>query len=59
VSSLPHRGGAHRIKVPIEVVILAVVPLLLALDGDVAFLTRAMALEFGPQIRRSETCHAY
>jgi hypothetical protein len=41
VSNLPRRGGVHRIKVPIEVVTLAVVPLSLALDGNMAVLTRS------------------
>jgi hypothetical protein len=52
-SSLPHRGGVHRAEVPIEVA----APLPAALDGDAAILTRAVTLEFGPQIHRSETCH--
>jgi hypothetical protein len=59
VCSLPHRGSVHCIKVPIEVVTLAVAPLPLALDGDVAVLTRATTLKFGLQIRRSETCYMY
>jgi hypothetical protein len=33
-SSLPHRGGVHRTKVPIEVVTLAATPLPLVLDGE-------------------------
>jgi hypothetical protein len=51
---LPHRGSVHRIIVPVEVVTLAAVPLHLALDVDAVILTRASALEFRPQIRRSE-----
>jgi hypothetical protein len=49
VSGLPHKGGIHRTEVPIEVA----KPLPLALDGDVAVLTRAATLEFALQIRRS------
>jgi hypothetical protein len=59
VSILPHRGSVHRIIVPVEVVTLAAVPLQLALDVDTVILTRASALEFRPQIHRSETCYAY
>jgi hypothetical protein len=54
-SILPHKGGVHRTKVPIEIA----APLMLALDGDAVILTRAATLEFGPQIHRSETCYAY
>jgi hypothetical protein len=56
---LPHSSGVDRIKVPIEVATLTAKPLLLALDGDAVVLTRAMALKFGPQIHRRETCYAY
>jgi hypothetical protein len=50
---LPHRGGVHRIEVPIEVA----TPLSMALNGDATVLTRVAMLEFGPQIYYSETCH--
>jgi hypothetical protein len=59
VSSLPNKRGVHRIEVPIKVATLAAAPLPVVLDGDVAILTRAMALEFGLQIHHSETCCAY
>jgi hypothetical protein len=58
VSSLPHRGGVHHIKVPVEVVTLAATPLPLALNGDMAILTRATMLELSSQIRSSEACYA-
>jgi hypothetical protein len=38
VSSLPHRGGVHRIKVPIEVATLEAMPLPLLLNGDATIL---------------------
>jgi hypothetical protein len=50
---LAHRSCVHRAKVTIEVA----VPLSVALDGDTAIVTQASALEFSPQICRSETCH--
>jgi hypothetical protein len=55
---LPHRGGVHHIKVPVEVVTLAATPLPLALNGDMAILTRATMLELSSQIRSSEACYA-
>jgi hypothetical protein len=58
-SRLPHRGGVHRIELPIEVATLTAVPLPLALDGDAVVLNRATALEISQQIRRSETYCTY
>jgi hypothetical protein len=51
---LPHRGGVHRIKVPVEVVTLAAVPLPLVPDGDATVLARATTLELSLQIHHSE-----
>jgi hypothetical protein len=45
-SSLPHRGGVCRTKVPIEVA----APLPATPDGDAAVLTQATTLKFSPQI---------
>jgi hypothetical protein len=42
----------HSIKLTIEVA----APLLVVLNGDAAVHTRVAALEFSPQIHRSETC---
>jgi hypothetical protein len=58
MSSLLQRGGVLRIKVHIKVATLAVAPLPLALNGDMAILARATTLEFGLQIHRSETRYA-
>jgi hypothetical protein len=48
----------ERVELPLEVTTLDVVtPLALTLDDDAAIFAIMTAVEFGPEVSRSDSCH--
>jgi hypothetical protein len=55
VRSTCYVSGDRNTIVTLEIAM----PLVMALDGDVTILTQAAALEFGPEVGRSNTHHQH